>query len=57
MNNVFEQCKNCCARNICPAGEMPGSIVCMMKRIQSGKTHGDEMKERRRCPHCGRFID
>lgn len=57
MTNVFEQCENCCARNICPAGAMPGSIVCMMKKKQSGKTRGDEMKERRRCPHCGRFID
>lgn len=32
MTNVFEQCENCCARNICPAGAMPGSIVCMMKK-------------------------
>lgn len=56
-NSMYYQCQNCCARNECPAAAMPGSVICTLKKIQSGKTHGDEIKERKRCPHCGRFID
>lgn len=54
--DMYEQCRKCCAKDICPAAAMPGSIMCMMKRMQSGKTHGDEEKQRR-CPHCGRLLN
>lgn len=56
-NDMFQQCRSCCARDICPAEAMPGSIMCMMKRMQSGQTHGDEVRRQRRCPYCGRIID
>lgn len=54
--DIYKQCRDCCAKNICPAAAAPGSIMCMIKRMQSGKTHGDEEKQRR-CPHCGRVLD
>lgn len=59
MGNIYEKCERCVAQNECPAGAMPGSIMCLMKRMQSGKTHGDENRERnrRRCPHCGLPIN
>lgn len=56
-NDMFEQCKKCCTRDTCPAGAMPGSVMCMIKRMQSGKTHGDELEGQRRCPHCGKLLD
>lgn len=55
-NDMYRQCRNCCARKECPSAAMPGSVICTIKRLQSGKTHGDE-DMKRRCPHCGRLID
>ena len=58
MNDIFGECKECVAKDDCPAAAMPGSVMCMVKRMQCGKTHGEELREnRRRCPHCGNFID
>lgn len=55
-NDMYRECRDCCVRNDCPAVAMPGSILCMIKRMNSGKTHGDEQKQRR-CKYCGRLID
>ncbi len=55
-NDMYRQCRDCCAKNECPAPAMPGSVICMIRKMQSGKTHGDEQRQRR-CPHCGGLID
>lgn len=59
MYDLFEKkCGRCAAKDDCPAAAMPGSVMCMVKRMQCGKTHGEELREnRRRCPHCGAIID
>lgn len=36
-NDMYRQCRNCCARKECPAAAMPGSVICTIKRLQSGK--------------------
>lgn len=55
-NDMYRQCVDCIARDKCPAAAMPGSVMCMIKRMQSGKTHGDEIRKRK-CPHCGKEIE
>lgn len=54
-----KNCDRCPARNKCIIACEPGSIMCTMNRMQSGKTHGDETQEtyKRYCPHCGKPID
>lgn len=54
-----EKCNRCPARNRCNIACEPGSIMCSMNRIQSGKMHGDETQEaaRQYCPHCGMPIN
>ena len=57
MNEIYNQCRDCCAKDECPAAAMPGSVMCMIKRMNSGKTHGDEIRStQKRCPHCGMPI-
>lgn len=50
-----DKCNVCPVRKECPVACEPGSVMCMVKRLQSGKTHGDE-PHKRRCPHCGMPI-
>lgn len=58
MDDFYSTCERCAAKGDCPAVAMPGSVVCIVKRMQCGKTHGEELREnRRRCPHCGAIID
>ena len=47
MSDLYRECMNYVAKKECPAAAMPGSIMCMINRMNSGKTHGDETRKRR----------
>lgn len=40
-----EKCNRCPVRNTCMLACEPGSVMCTMNRMQSGKTHGDEIQK------------
>lgn len=52
-------CDTCPARNECIVACEPGSIMCMINRIRSGKTHGDMTTSKRfpvYCQYCGEHL-
>lgn len=52
----YEQCNRCPIRNNCLLAVEPGSVMCAINRMKSGKTHGDIDIGQKICPHCGRPI-
>lgn len=57
-----KECEYCAAMDGCPTVCMPGSILCMERRLQSGQTKGDyKLRQQtdtgiKRCPYCGMVI-
>ena len=52
-------CNTCPARNKCTIACEPGSIMCALNRLQSGKTHGDEAISKEPpvyCQYCGKPL-
>lgn len=55
-----KECEYCAAISKCNVAVQPGSIMCQVYRLQSGKTKEDLNKRREghaaRCPHCGKEL-
>lgn len=61
MSSVrFEECNVCPVRNVCMLEVEPGSVMCSINKMQSGKTHGEtysRTSSQRFCPHCGKPLN
>jgi len=55
-----EKCYGCAAADQCPTACQYESIMCTMKRMQSGQTKGQLMRRRgeykTHCPACGQLV-
>lgn len=49
-----KRCEGCATLKDCPTIYEYGSVMCLMKRMQSGQTKGElENTRNSHCPHCG----
>lgn len=61
MSSVrFEECNVCPVRNGCMLAVEPGSVMCSINKMRSGKTHRETYSRtslQRFCPHCGKPLN
>lgn len=51
-------CYDCKAKYICSSAVQEGSVMCLINKIHSGVTHGDEEQkpQARYCSYCGQPL-
>lgn len=52
-------CYYCAAKNTCLSAVSPGSVACLVNKLQSGATKGEELPPRQKgefCQFCGRHL-